>query len=131
MSVRPSSARSPDAYGTDFVQSNKAELLAIAKEKGRAKLEETERIELEAAANSPLLKPGYGRVPDYVTRRRKEESARLLDIEKDNAMSSSSSHWTSSDRFNFGMFTLKVLWCRRISIENRALASIWRVDIES
>ena len=86
MSVRPSSARSPDAYGTDFVQSNKAELLAIAKEKGRAKLEETERIELEAAANSPLLKPGYGRVPDYVTRRRKEESARLLDIEKDRAL---------------------------------------------
>jgi len=89
--ARPTSARSPstsssgDAYGTDFVRANKAETLARAAELGKMKLDSTERRAEEKKAASPLLKPGYGRVPEYVKRRRREQEAIRLEAEKEKA----------------------------------------------
>jgi hypothetical protein len=91
--ARPASARVPSAspfasqpYGTDFVRANKAETLAKAKEAGRAKLEQTARSAADAAAASPLLKAGYGRVPEYVLRRRREEEEKRVEAEKEKAL---------------------------------------------
>lgn len=86
-SARPSASPfASQPYGTDFVRANKAETLAKAKEAGRAKLEQTARSAADAAAASPLLKAGYGRVPEYVLRRRREEEEKRVEAEKEKAL---------------------------------------------
>ena len=80
------SNQSPEKYGTDFVESNKAGTLAKAVAAGRSKMEQSELRELEKEQNSPLLKPNYGKVPVYVLERRKEVAAKVAQLAKEKAL---------------------------------------------
>lgn len=69
----PGAPSSP--YETNFVATNRTDLVRRAEDAGRAKLRAEARLAEEARANSPLLKSDYGRVPEYLRQRKLEALA--------------------------------------------------------